>query len=207
MGPIMLRFSAFSTVMRRALTVVIVATLSAGGLLVAPSAFATDTVTQAVIGGTRTASVANLALGSVVTTHTVQNNTGTMTLTVDDSSGTGSGWNVTEQVSAFAYTGSDSGTAIAATAFSITSVGAVASTAGQTINTAGTDAAPTGPQSGNITSGVSGSLNAAVKVIRAGANYGSGTYTEPINITLAIPADTRAGTYTGTLTTTLAVGP
>ncbi|MEV8147963.1 WxL domain-containing protein [Arthrobacter sp. NPDC080073] len=183
------------------------AALSAGGLLVAPSAFAADSVTQAVIGGTRSASVAAMSLASVVTAHTVQNNTGTMTLTVDDSSGTGAGWNVTEQVSDFAYSGSNSGTAIPASAFSITSVGAVASTAGEAISNTGTDGAPTGPQSANITNGVSGSLDTAVKVIRAGANYGSGTYTQPINVNLAIPADTRAGTYTATLTTTLAAAP
>lgn len=184
-----------------------VTALAAGVLFAAPSAFAADSVTQAVTGGSRTASVATLALTGVATSHTAVNSTGTMTLAADDSTGTGAGWNVTEAVSSFAYTGGNSGTAIPAANFSITSVGAVTSSAGQAINATGTDAAPTGPQSANITTGVSGTLDAAVKVLRAGASFGQGTYSQPINVSLAIPADSRVGTYTGTLTTTISVAP
>jgi hypothetical protein len=169
-------------------------------------ASAADSVTQAVTGGSSTASVANLALTSVTSTHSLQNSTGTMTLAVDDSTGTGAGWNVTEAVSAFAFTGGTGSTAIPAANFSITSVGAVTSSAGQAIDINGTQLAPTGPQSGTL-AGVTGTLDAPVKVIRAGVDFGQGTYSQPINVNLAIPADSRAGTYTGTLTTTISAAP
>lgn len=186
-----------------ALIAVVGISLAAG---LAPAS-AADSVSQAVTGGTKTASVATLALTSVTSTHSLQNSTGTMTLTVDDSTGTGAGWNVTETVSAFAFTGGTGSTPIAASAFSITSVGTITSSAGQAIAAGGSDLVPTGPQSGNVDIGVTGALDTARTVVRAGANYGQGTYSQPINVNLAIPADSRAGTYTGTLTTSITAGP
>jgi hypothetical protein len=169
-------------------------------------ASAADSVTQNVTGGTKTASVTTLALTDVATSHAAVNNTGIMTLAADDSTGTGAGWNVTEAVSSFAYTGTNSGTPIAAANFSITSVGTITSSAGQAIDTTGTDLAPTGPQSGTL-AGVSGALSTPVTVLRAGVNFGQGTYSQPINVNLAVPANSRAGTYTGTLTTSITSGP
>ncbi|HET7399537.1 MAG TPA: hypothetical protein VFJ94_13550, partial [Intrasporangium sp.] len=136
-----------------------------------------------------------------------QNSTGTMTITADDSTGTGAGWNVTEQVSNLIYTGSYTGTDIPAANLAITSVGAVTATAGQTVDNTGTDLSPTGPQSANKTSGVTGTLETARTVFRAGVNYGLGTYTLPVNLNLEVPADSRVGTYTGTLTTTITSAP
>jgi hypothetical protein len=185
-----------------------VTALTGGVLFIAPSAFAADTITQTVTGGFRTASVADLGLDPVATSHSgTAINVGVMTLSVDDSTGTGAGWNVTEQVSDFAYTGTNGGTAIPAVNFSIDSVGAVTSSAGQAIDVTGTDAAPTGPQSGNITTGVTGTLDGPVPVLRAGASFGQGTYSQLINVNLAIPAGSRVGTYTGTLTTTITAAP
>jgi hypothetical protein len=185
---------------------VAIGALTVGVLFAAPSAFAADTVTQDVTGGTLTASVADLGLTSVLSTHAVQHSTGSMTLTADDSTGTGTGWNVTETVSGFAYTGGNGGTAIPATAFSITSAGTTASTTGQAIDATGTQLLPKGPQIGTLT-GVSGALDSAVKVLRAGATFGQGTYTQQLNVNLDVPAESRAGTYTGTLTTTVTAAP
>ena len=53
--------------------------------------------------------VADVALGAVSITHSTQASVGVMTLTADDSTGSGAGWKVTEQVSAFVYTGSNGG--------------------------------------------------------------------------------------------------
>jgi hypothetical protein len=130
-----------------------------------------------------------------------------MTLAVDDATGTGAGWSVTETVSDFEYSGAYGGTAIPAANFVITSVEAATSSNGQAIDITGTDLAPTGPQSGNITTGVAGSLDVARTVLRAGATYGQGIYGQVINVSLTTPAESRAGVYTGTLTTTVTAAP
>jgi hypothetical protein len=182
---------------RRILGAVAVAGLSVGVL--APSAFAADSVTQILAAGTRTASVANLAMAGVTYSHNAQTNTGSMTLTADDSTGSGGGWNVTVLSSAFVYSGVNSGTNIAATNFSLSSAAAPVSTAGQAIDVTGGPKVPTASPVGT--------LDTARKVVQADASFGSGTYTQGLGVSLAIPAQSRAGTYTGTLTTTIAAAP
>jgi hypothetical protein len=177
-----------------------------GALLVGTIAvpvFATDTVTQDITPGTRTASVANLALGSVTYSHSAQAQTGTMTLTADDSTGSNAGWNVTIVTSNFVWSagsgGASSGTDIPAVNFSLTSAATPASTAGQAVD--GT--ALHGPYVQTTT----GTLNSARKTISAGLTYGNGTYTQNLGVNLDIPAQSAAGTYTGTLTTTISAAP
>ncbi len=165
----------------------------------APSAFAADTVTQGVTAGTRTASVANLSMAAVNYSHSAQNNTGNMTLTADDSTGSGAGWNVTVQSSAFVYSGTNSGTNIAAANFSLASAAAPVATAGQAVDATGGPKVP-------ATSPV-GTLDTARKVVAANASFGLGTYTQALGVSLSVPAQSRAGTYTGTLTTTIAAAP
>ncbi|HUQ78657.1 MAG TPA: WxL domain-containing protein [Patescibacteria group bacterium] len=166
------------------------------GTIAAP-AFAADTVTQAVTAGTRSASVADLTLASVAYSHSGQSSTGSMTLTADDSSGSGAGWNVTIISSAFVYSGSNGGTNIAASNFSLTSAATPVQTAGQAVDT--TD--------GPYASVTSGALNAARKTVAANAGFGQGTYTQALGVSLTIPAQSRVGTYTGTLTTTISAAP
>ena len=183
---------------RRVFASVAVAGLSVGVL--APSAFAADSVTQSVAAGTRTASVANLAMAGVNYSHSAQTNTGSMTLTADDSTGSGEGWNVTVLSSAFVYSGtSANGSDIAATNFSLSSAAAPVSTAGQAVD------ATNGPKVPTISP--VGTLDTARKVVQANASYGLGTYTQALGASLTVPAQSRAGTYTGTLTTTIAAAP
>lgn len=163
------------------------------------SAFAADQITATVNGGTRTASVANLNLPAVNYSHSAQPSSGTMALTADDSTGTGAGWNVTILSSAFVYSGSNGGSNIAASAFSLTSAAAPVMTAGQAVD------ATNGPKV-PATSPV-GTLDVTRKTVQANAGYGLGTYTQDLGVTLTIPAMSRAGTYTGTLTTTIAAAP
>lgn len=175
-----------------------VATLALAAGLAAP-AFAVNTVTQAVTAGTRTASVADLALVAVNYSHVAQTSAGSMTLTADDSTGSGAGWNVTVLTSAFAYTGTNAGTAIPAANFSLTSAAAPTATAGQAIDVTGGPKVP-------VTSPV-GTLDVARKTVQANAAFGQGTYTQALGVSLSVPAQSRAGTYTGTLTTTIAAAP
>lgn len=112
---------------QRILTLVGAAVLSLG--LVMP-ALADNTVTTTVTGGvgTRTASIADRTLGSVPYSNLDQTQTGSLTLTAEDASGTGLGWNVTVLASNFVPLGA--GTAIPAANFSLTSAATPVKTSG-----------------------------------------------------------------------------
>lgn len=166
--------------------------------MVAPAA-AIDTVIQPLMGGVRTASVANLTLSTASYAHTDQANNGAMTLSVDDSSATGLGWNVTIQSSAFAYSGAYNGNTIPAANFAITLANAPAFTAGQAIDPTNGPKVPS--------SNATGTLDVARKVLQANAGYGQGSYSQLLTVSLTIPGQSREGNYTGTLTVSVSSGP
>lgn len=172
---------------------------SAAVVALAPVAAGDSTVTQAIAAGTRSASVPNLTLTAVSYSHTTTNSAGTMTLTADDSTGSNLGWNVTIVSSDFLYTGSNSGTNIPAANFSLTSAATPAKTAGQAVDAVGGPKVP-------VVSPI-GTLDSARKTVQALVLFGNGTYTQSLGVNLAIPAQSAAGTYTGTLTTTIAAAP
>lgn len=145
-----------------------------------------------------TASIADLALPAVTSSHVAQTTTGTLTLTVSDSA-PGAGWNVTVLASAFAYSGPYGGTSIPAANFSTTEARAPVLVSGQAIDPTGGPKVPV--------SGATGSLDAARKTIQADAGFGGGTYTQELAVSLVVPADSRAGTYTANLTVTASAGP
>jgi len=176
---------------------VIVAMLAT--MMIALPVAAANQVSQVLAAGTRSASIANLTLGGMNTSHSAQANVGTMTLTADDSSGSNLGWNVTILSSAFVYSGANGGTNIPAANFSLTSAAAPANTAGQAIDATGGPKVP-------VISPV-GTLDSARKTVQALVTFGNGTYTQALGVSLTIPADSAAGTYTGTLTTTISAAP
>ncbi len=145
----------------------------------------------------RNASVADLVLGGISYSHSAQQNSGTLVLTASDDAA--DGWNVTILSSAFVYSGTNGGTNIPAANFALTSAAAPVATAGQAIDATG---GPKVPAVSPV-----GTLDTARKTIQAAAGFGQGTYTQALGVTLTIPAQSRAGTYTGTLTTTIAAGP
>jgi hypothetical protein len=179
--------------------------LGASALLAATAvgpALAANTVTQAITGSGLTASVADLTLGSVAYQNAAHDVTGTMTLTADDSTGTGAGWNVTIESSAFVWVGTaNGGIDIPATKFALTTAAAPTMISGQPIGAAlstGPQVPPTSPI---------GSLDTPRKTLVATAAYGAGTYEQALGVTLTIPAMSRVGTYTGTITTTITSAP
>lgn len=175
--------------------------VTAGALTLglASMAIAEDQVTQTVNAGNLSASVAALDLGAVDYSHSDQASSGTMVLTVDDSSATGDGWNVTILTSDFAYSGVNGGTAIPAANFALTSAGTPTVVAGQDIDATGGPKVPaTDP---------TGTLEVARKVLQADAEFGQGTYNQDLGVALTVPGQSRAGTYTGQLTTTVTAGP
>lgn len=184
---------------RKTRRIAFVTVMVGGALALAGSANAADTVSVVVSPGIRTASVANLSLTTVGYSFIPQTQTGTMTLSADDSTGSGLGWNVTIQSSAFLYTGSNGGTSIPAANFSLITANAPTATAGQAVDsTSGPMVPSTSP---------AGVLSAARKTVQANAAYGQGAYSQNLDVSLDIPALARAGTYTGTLTTTISAAP
>lgn len=171
----------------------------ASAALALPAA-AVNTVTQTINAGTRSASIADASLGAVSYSHSAQTSTGTLVLTADDSSGSGAGWNVTVQTSAFVYTGAFGGTDIPAANFSLTSASAATSTAGEVVDPIGGPKVP-------LTLLPPVALNTARKTLQAELTFGEGTYTQNLGVSLSIPAQSRVGTYTGTLTVTVSAGP
>lgn len=157
-----------------------------------------STVALDLQAGTRSASLANATLTAITYAHSDQHQTGSITLTADDSTGSGSGWNVTVQASNFTYAGTNGGSSIPSTNFSITTANNPVKTAGQSIDLTN------GPLVG---ASATGALDVARKVVFANASYGQGTYTQSLGVDLLVPGMARAGTYTGTLTVTVAVGP
>ncbi len=175
------------------------------GLLVAVAAgpaAAADTVILAITGSGLTASVADLTFTSVGYQNAAHDVTGSMTLTADDSTGSGAGWNVTIMSSAFVWVGTaNGGTDIPAAGLALTTAAAPTMVAGQAVSVA----AATGPQV-PPTSPI-GRLDTPRKTLVATAAYGAGTYTQALGVTLTIPAMSRVGVYTGTLTTTITSAP
>lgn len=146
------------------------------------------------------ASVANLTLPAVTSSHTAQVSTGTMTLTATDTAvPVGLGWNVTIQASAFVYSGPNNGANIPASSFALTSAAAPVRVSGQAVDaTNGPKVPPASPI---------GTLDVARKVLQANALFGVGTYTQALGVSLSLPAEARTGTYTTSLTTTISAGP
>lgn len=145
------------------------------------------------------ASVANLTLPPVTFSHDPQVSSGTMTLTATDNTVVGLGWNVTIQASTFVYSGPNNGTNIAASSFALTSAAAPVLVSGQAIDATN---GPKVPAASPL-----GTLDVSRKVLQANLLYGVGTYTQALGVSLTIPAQARAGTYTTSLTTTISVGP
>lgn len=146
-----------------------------------------------------TASVQDLVMPAAPYSHHPQTTSGRAVLTAATGNLLGVGWNVTEQSSALVYSGPNQGASIPAANLSVASVEApVAQTGSQPIDPTGGPKAPTS---------AAGSLDTPRMVLQANSGYGEGTYTQGIALSLTIPAYTRAGTYTATLTTTISTGP
>lgn len=153
------------------------------------------------------AGLGNLVLPSAPSSHAGSTVSGKAVLTVRDTTlylisglGTGSGWNVTVQATDLAYSGPNHGTALRAQNLAVTATDPpAASTGSQPVDPVHGPKAPVLP--------AAASLDVARKVLQADARYGAGTYTQGITLSLTIPPDTRVGTYTATITTTITSGP
>jgi hypothetical protein len=167
----------------------VVATAILGGTAMA----ATSTVV--LTGGSLAISTPTVAnFGGVTLNGTAQPTTASMgTFTVTDSRGTGVGWNVTVQATQFTMTGHT---------LPMNSISMPAPTVAKIDATSGnTPSITTGPYLIDNAS--------AVKITSAAADgTGMGSYTfTPGALTLSIPANAYAGTYTSTVTVSVVTGP
>jgi hypothetical protein len=157
------------------------------------------TPTSTATPGSRTASVADLTLPSIPYSNTAGQRSGIMSLTASDATSSGAGWHVTVQSSALVYSGGHGGADISPDHLAITQEAAPILTVGEPVDAIGGPKVPSG--------GGSGTLDQPRSVLDAVAGFGAGTYTQQLGVTLTIPGLSRAGTYTGTLTTTIFTGP
>jgi hypothetical protein len=172
-----------------------------------PALAADSSVTQSLSAGSLSASIVDLQLNggaNLISSNAIQTPTGVLKLTADDSRGgtSGAGWSVSTVTSDFVWTtgagGATNGTNIPANNFVLTSAAAPAMTAGQALGVGG-------PAAAINTTNVP--LDEDRKVITAAATYGQGTYTQDLDVSLTVPASSKVGTYTGTLTTTISETP
>jgi WxL domain surface cell wall-binding len=178
---------------------VLILTMAIGRSAIA--AFAdSGTATVAVNAGSLTLTgVTNVSAAPVTLTGDDQTTTYSMGLTVSDARGSGAGWNLSITSTAFT-TGTQS---LSSTASSINASPTVACSSAGGHCTSPDDSAITYPL------GVPAGATAppAVKFFDAKASTGLGKFAITPTVTLSIPGNTYAGTYTSTVTIALSIGP
>jgi WxL domain surface cell wall-binding len=120
----------------------------------------------------------------------------TVSVTADDESGSGSGWNLNATSTTFSDGG---GHSLPTTATTISAASAGAAT--------GNCSLPTNNTSYPVTLPAGSTPPTAARLFNAGAGTGSGPANLSLTANLAVPANTRAGSYNSTWTFTLSSGP
>lgn len=169
--------------------VVLAAAIPAGAS--AASALVTGTVTGSTLSLTTSAAPtfsANLDLGDSTPTYTAP-------LTLQDTRGTGAGWNATITSTQFTATG---GT-LATNASSITGVTSTCTT--------GTCTNPTNSITYPVAVPAAVAPPTAVKFFNAATNTGLGKFTTTPTVAVFVPQSSTAGSYTSTLTLAIVTGP
>jgi hypothetical protein len=155
---------------------------------------ATGTVTGSTLSATTAATPtfsANVDLGDSFPTYTIP-------LTVQDSRGNGSGWNVTVTSTTFT-TGGGTPSLLATNASSLTGITSACAS--------GTCTNPTNALTYPVTVPAASTAPAAVKFFNAAVNTGMGRFTVTPTVTVFVPQNTFAGTYSSTVTLSIVSGP
>jgi WxL domain surface cell wall-binding len=158
------------------------------------SATATGTLTGSTLSLSTSATPsfsANLDSGDSTPAYTVP-------LTIQDTRGTGAGWNATITSTQFT-TGGGTPSTLAANASTLTGVTSVCAS--------GTCTNPTNAISYPVAVPAAPTAPAAVKFFNAAANTGMGKFTNTPTISVFVPQSSIAGTYTSTLTISIVSGP
>jgi hypothetical protein len=158
------------------------------------SATATGTLTGTTLSLSTSATPAfsaNLDSGDSTPTYTVP-------LTIQDTRGTGAGWNTTITSTQFT-TGGATPSTLATNASTLTGVSSTC--------TSGTCTNPTNAISYPVAVPAGATAPTAVKFFNAAANTGMGKFTNTPTIGVFVPQSSFAGTYTSTLTISIVSGP
>jgi hypothetical protein len=173
--------------------------LTLGGSTLAALADSSTGATVVVTAGTLSESgPATVSAGGVTLNGTDQTTTYALGLTVTDARGNGGGWNLTITSTTFT-TGTHS---LPTTASSIGAAPTVSCVSGSTC---------TNPTSSGITYPLlvpaAATAPTPVKLFNAAANTGMGSFTITPTVTISIPANTFAGTYSSTVSVAIVSGP
>lgn len=159
----------------------------------------TGSVTQKVLAGNPTYSISGATLSTVQYADTVTYGDGDLTL---DFNGHGNlnGWTLSVQATKdFEYGGTSAARQdIPASNLLLVSADAPVYVEGQEIDTVNGPIASTASEV---------SLGESVAVSSSNTNYGSGSYTQNLNVKLEVPAYSQVGTYTGEVTVSTSAAP
>lgn len=185
--------------MKRIATAVLAALSLATMTAAAAGAASTTTITGTVTGGTALSVAPNGTPGFALTLNGIdQVATYTLPVEVIDPRGTGAGWNLTITSTQFS---AGAGRRFAASASTIAS-------ASSGCGASSTCTAPTNSVAYTgfvLPAGITPPT--AVKFFNAGASSGLGTVDVNAAISVAVPANAYAGTYTSTVTVSIVAGP
>jgi len=157
-------------------------------------------VTAQVTGGTLSLTLPSTMSWSLTLNGYNQTATTSSTVVVDDSTGTGDGWQLTAAASSFTAT-SSSGTTTTLSGESLSVAQPTAACASGTTCTLPDDTVSypvTLPIGSNVTPTV---------IASAALDTGMGEIDLPFTWSLAVPADALAGSYTSTITVSVSTGP
>jgi hypothetical protein len=178
----------------------VVATVSLLAALAPQSALAASaTVTGSVNAGTLSISTSATPSFSVTLDGTDKTGSYTVPTTVTDATGGGAGWNLTITSTQFT-TGGGSPKTLATNASSLT--GVTSSCAGGSTCTN-----PTNSVTYPVAVPAGSSPPSAVKYFNAALNTGAGQFTNTPTVSVSVPANSYAGSYSSTLTLAAVSGP
>lgn len=179
---------------RPTLAVTLVAALATGSTVHAASVTPQGTVSGTVLSASTSATpsfTANLDSGDSTQTYTVP-------MAIQDTRGTGAGWNLTITSTTFS-TGGGTPRTLSTTASSLTGVTSACAS--------GTCTTPSNAQTYPIAVPAAGTAPTAVKFFNTTANNGMGIFTVTPTIAVTVPQNAYAGTYSSTVTLSVVSGP
>lgn len=172
---------------------------SALTMLIALPAYADDVTGSATVtAGTLAMAATDPPKLTATLNGTDQNVTDTITIDAQDNTGSGGGWKLQVTSTTFS-TGGATPKTLATTATAITGVTSICD--------AGTCTAPTNGVTYPLTVPAAGTAPAAVSFFTSAVNTGMGDFTITPTFRVTVPANTYAGTYTSTMSITIASGP